>query len=429
MMILKIPILLSKLEQYLEKLQLNKKLCELCFLNHPSLKRPKTSQKLCKDCFYYVFETEIHNTIISNSLFSRGDKIGICVSGGKDSTVLAYIMRTLNDKYDYGLDLYMIAIDEGISGYRDNALEIVKRIQIQYSIPLKILSYDEIYGWNMDKVVERVGKKNNCTFCGVFRRQALDRGAAMLNIDHIVTGHNADDIAETIIMNCSILRGDIARLVHKTSLKIKSTENHIIEILSSTLTYFFASLSDDLFEVALEKVIHFVSNNVIYQSIDAIGFLCNSCALRNPELFFRKLFPILKTNILFEIENNSDTSTRSTDNDIHPRDRTLLWNLQILSASINGSGNILMPYCENLTKILDILIEKSRGNLITHVGIFFSEILINFTTIYPIDRQIFGNNSKKYENIHPNNWAPKIDPKKINIQWHMPSEEEITFSQ
>jgi tRNA(Ile)-lysidine synthase TilS/MesJ len=39
------------------------------------------------------------------------------------------------------------------------------------------------------------------TFCGVFRRQALDRGAAMLKVDHIVTGHNADDIAETVIMN------------------------------------------------------------------------------------------------------------------------------------------------------------------------------------------------------------------------------------
>ncbi|EMR08516.1 cytoplasmic tRNA 2-thiolation protein 1 [Pneumocystis murina B123] len=119
-------------------------------------------------------------------------------------------MKTLNDKYDYGLDLYMISVDEGIQGYRDDSLETVKRIQIQYSIPLKILSYEEIYGWSMDEIVKHVGRKNNCTFCGVFRRQALDRCATMLNIDHIVTGHNADDIAETIIMN--LLRGDISRL-------------------------------------------------------------------------------------------------------------------------------------------------------------------------------------------------------------------------
>lgn len=56
----------------------------------------------------------------------------------------------------------------------------------------------------MDKIVSQVGKKNNCTFCGVFRRQALDRGAAQLGVDHIVTGHNADDIAETVLMNSEL---------------------------------------------------------------------------------------------------------------------------------------------------------------------------------------------------------------------------------
>lgn len=43
------------------------------------------------------------------------------------------------------------------------------------------------------------------TFCGVFRRQALDRGAVMLKVDKIVTGHNADDIAETVLMNSTLL--------------------------------------------------------------------------------------------------------------------------------------------------------------------------------------------------------------------------------
>ena len=72
---------------------------------------------------------------------------------------------------------------------------MVKRNRDQYGIPLKILSYEELYGWTMDKIVKKVGRKNNCTFCGVFRRQALDRGAMLLGVNKICTGHNADDIA------------------------------------------------------------------------------------------------------------------------------------------------------------------------------------------------------------------------------------------
>lgn len=198
------------------------KLCALCAASRAVLRRPKTGQMVCKECFFYVFETEVHNTITSARLFSRGDRVAIGASGGKDSTVLAHVMKTLNERYDYGLELILLSIDEGITGYRDDSLETVKRNQEQYNMPLTVLGYKELYGWSMDDIVASVGRKNNCTFCGVFRRQALDRGAASLGVDHIVTGHNADDIAETILMN--VLRGDIARLERCTEIITKGPE-------------------------------------------------------------------------------------------------------------------------------------------------------------------------------------------------------------
>lgn len=199
--------------------------CAVCHTARALIIRPKNHQKLCKTCFLSIFETEIHHTITNNTLFQPGERIAIGASGGKDSTVLASILKTLNERYAYGLDLVLLSIDEGIKGYRDDSLETVKRNAVQYSMPLEIVGYDELYGWTMDQVVEQVGKKGNCTYCGVFRRQALDRGAARLGIKHVVTGHNADDVAETVMMN--LLRGDLPRLARSTSIVTASAASEI----------------------------------------------------------------------------------------------------------------------------------------------------------------------------------------------------------
>jgi cytoplasmic tRNA 2-thiolation protein 1 len=191
-------------------------LCELCSHTRAVIVRPKNRQKLCKACFISIFEQEVHETITTSTLFQPGERIAIGASGGKDSTVLASLLKTLNDRFGYGLKLLLLSIDEGIKGYRDDSLETVKRNAIQYAMPLKIVGYDELYGWTMDQVVAQVGKKGNCTYCGVFRRQALDRGAAKLGVRHVVTGHNADDVAETVMMN--LLRGDLPRLARATSI-------------------------------------------------------------------------------------------------------------------------------------------------------------------------------------------------------------------
>lgn len=59
------------------------KLCALCAKSRAILKRPKTGQQICKECFFYVFETEVHNTISQAQLFKPGDRVAIGASGGK----------------------------------------------------------------------------------------------------------------------------------------------------------------------------------------------------------------------------------------------------------------------------------------------------------------------------------------------------------
>lgn len=210
--------------------------CQKCKLLPARLLRPSNSEKLCIQCFTVTFETDIHLTIQKSKMFSRKDRVAVCVSGGKDSTVLAHILTKLNKQYDYGLHLELLSIDEGIKGYRDDSLQIVKENQKDYQLNLTILSYKDLYGMSMDDVMTNKNniKKNSCSYCGVFRRQALEKGAKKLNCDKMVLGHNADDLAETVLLN--YMRGDIEKLQICTTDQRKS-KNSTITVRLKPLKY------------------------------------------------------------------------------------------------------------------------------------------------------------------------------------------------
>jgi len=57
--------------------------CNICKSGRPVIKRPKTGQMVCKECFYFVFEEEIHQTIVQGKLFEENERVAIGASGGK----------------------------------------------------------------------------------------------------------------------------------------------------------------------------------------------------------------------------------------------------------------------------------------------------------------------------------------------------------
>jgi len=202
----------------------------------PVLLRSRTREPVCKPCFVSAFEDEILSTV-QRCEFIEGETVAIGASGGKDSTVLAHVLNELNLRHDLRLKLVLVAIDEGIGGYRDLSLERVKETAATLSLPLLISSYEELFsGWSMDKVVEAAGgPRNACSFCGIFRRQALDRAASQVGARSLAVGHNADDVAETILMN--LLRGDIARLGRCASIITGSGAGGVRRVRPLIFTY------------------------------------------------------------------------------------------------------------------------------------------------------------------------------------------------
>lgn len=189
--------------------------CHDCLTHRAEVKRPQTGHLLCRNCFFKQIEEEVHQTILSENMFHPGEIVVSGASGGKDSTVLLHLLTLLNARHSYQIDIRLLSIDEGIAGYRDDSISTVHDNAKTYDLPLHILSYSDLFGWTMDEIVRQVGVRNSCTYCGILRRQALERGATQIGATVIATGHNADDNAETILMN--LLRADLPRLLHSTS--------------------------------------------------------------------------------------------------------------------------------------------------------------------------------------------------------------------
>src|SRR3989344_5832269 len=146
----------------------------------------------CRQHFTEQFEAKVERTIRDYGLLSKSEKIMVAASGGKDSTTVMFLLKKLG----YGFDV--LAIDEGIHGYRDKTLGELKEFCSLHGINLRIVSYEESFGYSLDRYLQN-NNVTPCRVCGVMRRYLLNRHTR--EYDKLATGHNMDDEAQSIFMN------------------------------------------------------------------------------------------------------------------------------------------------------------------------------------------------------------------------------------
>jgi len=187
--------------------------CTLCKRKDAVYQRPYSGERLCRRCFVRSIESKVRGTIAKYDMLKPDDKIMVAVSGGKDSLTLLYILAKIERAFPEA-KLLAVTIDEGIRGYRDEAIRVAVKNCGKLGVEHIVTSFKETFGYNLDEIVgitqERGEGLTPCSYCGVLRRQALNKAAREADVDKLATAHSLDDETQTMILN--IVHGDALRI-------------------------------------------------------------------------------------------------------------------------------------------------------------------------------------------------------------------------
>ncbi len=142
-------------------------------------------KKMHKDLF-----TPFARALNTYGLLAPGDRVAVCVSGGKDSMLMAKLFQELKRHNKFEFELEFICMDPG---YLPENRRLIEENARDLEIPIRIFESD------IFSVVTDV-TKSPCYLCARMRRGALYSRAKELGCNKIALGHHYDDVIETILM-------------------------------------------------------------------------------------------------------------------------------------------------------------------------------------------------------------------------------------
>jgi len=161
-----------------------------------------------------------HNTgeaILRYNMITDGDRVMVCLSGGKDSYTMLELLMTLQKKAPVSFELIAVNLDQKQPGYPEHVLpKYLDTMGIEYHV-----IEQDTYSIVKDKIPEG---KTTCGLCSRLRRGILYSFAEKIGATKIALGHHQDDIIETFFLNM-FFNGQLKTMPPKL---LSDNEKHVV---------------------------------------------------------------------------------------------------------------------------------------------------------------------------------------------------------
>ncbi len=147
-------------------------------------------EKSIRKKFHKTIFSRFTKAINEYELVKEGDKIAVCISGGKDSMLMAKLFQELQKHRKVNFDVIFLVMDPG---YNETNRKVIEENARLLNIPITI------FETNIFETVYEI-EKSPCYLCARMRRGYLYSKAKELGCNKIALGHHYDDVIETILM-------------------------------------------------------------------------------------------------------------------------------------------------------------------------------------------------------------------------------------